>query len=58
MKILQSELFHEIKVGNKAQVNNKLTIVGIEAVGMAAAFSILAQVRKSYQIFKKFSSSK
>jgi hypothetical protein len=45
MSGLKSELFHEVVADeNGKHGNNKVTIVGIGAVGMAAAFSILAQV--------------
>lgn len=45
MASLKSELFVEVAEEQKIKSNNKVTIVGIGAVGMAAAFSILAQVR-------------
>lgn len=45
MSGLKNELFHEVVADeNGKHGNNKVTIVGIGAVGMAAAFSILAQV--------------
>lgn len=46
MSNLKQELFHEVipeELNGKCG-NNKVTIVGIGAVGMAAAFSILTQV--------------
>ena len=56
MTDLKSELFHETAAEAEPKGNNKVTIVGIGAVGMAAAFSILAQVWLNFNIFKKFSS--
>lgn len=44
MANLKNELFHEVVEDKSAVGNNKVTIVGIGAVGMAAAFSILTQV--------------
>ena len=44
MENLKAELFHETAAEAEPKGNNKVTIVGIGAVGMAAAFSILAQV--------------
>lgn len=41
---LKSELFQEIGPEHETHCSNKVTVVGIGAVGMAAAFSILAQV--------------
>lgn len=41
---IQEQLFHPIAEA-KASSSNKVSIVGIGAVGMATAFSILAQVR-------------
>jgi L-lactate dehydrogenase len=43
MASLKDELFQTISEDVKPKSNNKVTIVGIGAVGMAAAFSILAQ---------------
>lgn len=45
MASLKSELFHEVAEESDRTDHNKVTIVGIGAVGMAAAFSILTQVR-------------
>lgn len=44
MSSLKDQLFHEVAAEGSPKGNNKVTIVGIGAVGMAAAFSILAQV--------------
>lgn len=44
MASLKHELFHEVASEGAPKGNNKVTVVGIGAVGMAAAFSILAQV--------------
>lgn len=45
MSELKNELFHEVFADEDGKhCNNKVTIVGIGAVGMAAAFSILTQV--------------
>lgn len=44
MATLKDELFQTISEEVKPKSNNKVTIVGIGAVGMAATFSILAQV--------------
>lgn len=41
---LKDELFQEVAAEARSHGHNKVTIVGIGAVGMAAAFSILAQV--------------
>lgn len=41
---LKAELFQEVAEEAQPKGNNKVTVVGIGAVGMAAAFSILAQV--------------
>lgn len=38
---LKAELFHEVAEESEPKGNNKVTVVGIGAVGMAAAFSIL-----------------
>jgi Zn-dependent alcohol dehydrogenase len=44
MADLKSQLFQETADEAQPKANNKVTVVGIGAVGMAAAFSILAQV--------------
>lgn len=44
MTSLKNELFHEVAEEGSSKGNNKVSIVGIGAVGMAAAFSILTQV--------------
>lgn len=44
MSGLKAELFQEVAEETVSKGNNKVTVVGIGAVGMAAAFSILAQV--------------
>ena len=44
MACVKEELFQEIAEEKDSSGNNKVTVVGIGAVGMAAAFSILAQV--------------
>lgn len=44
---LKAELFQEVAEESEPKGNNKVTVVGIGAVGMAAAFSILAQVIKN-----------
>lgn len=44
MASLKDQLFQEVADDNLLQHSNKVTVVGIGAVGMAAAFSILAQV--------------
>ncbi|KAG5676407.1 hypothetical protein PVAND_006245 [Polypedilum vanderplanki] len=43
MPILKEELFQELLDNDNTKSSNKITIVGIGAVGMAAAFSILTQ---------------
>jgi len=43
MADLKAELFHEVAKESDRNGHNKVTVVGIGAVGMAAAFSILAQ---------------
>lgn len=50
MASLKDALFQEIAAEFEPKSNNKVTIVGIGAVGMAAAFSILAQVKKIQNI--------
>lgn len=45
MANLKAELFHEVAKESDRTGHNKVTVVGIGAVGMAAAFSILAQVK-------------
>lgn len=45
MASLKAELFQEVAKEHDRTDLNKVTVVGIGAVGMAAAFSILAQVR-------------
>ena len=47
MANLKAELFHEVAEESDKNGHNKVTIVGIGAVGMAAAFSILTQVKIS-----------
>lgn len=44
MASLKEELFHVIAEDEHPKSSQKVTVVGIGAVGMAAAFSILAQV--------------
>jgi ribulose 1,5-bisphosphate synthetase/thiazole synthase len=44
MANLKEALFQQIADEMEPKTNNKVTIVGIGAVGMAAAFSILTQV--------------
>lgn len=44
MASLREELFQKISEDDKPKSSNKVTVVGIGAVGMAAAFSILTQV--------------
>lgn len=44
MASLKDELFQTVTEDIKPKSNNKVTVVGIGAVGMASAFSILAQV--------------
>lgn len=41
---LKNEMFHEIPKTEEQKSHQKVTVVGIGAVGMAAAFSVLAQV--------------
>jgi L-lactate dehydrogenase len=43
MATIKEELFQTVTEENEPKSNNKVTVVGIGAVGMAAAFSILAQ---------------
>lgn len=45
MTSLKQALFQEVAAEADHHSNNKVSIVGIGAVGMAAAFSILAQVK-------------
>lgn len=47
MSGLKEQLFQEVAEEAQPKGNNKVTIVGIGAVGMAAAFSILAQVNSA-----------
>lgn len=47
MASLHEQLFEVINEEATQTSNNKVTVVGIGAVGMAAAFSILAQVRSN-----------
>ena len=45
MASLKDELFQSmVAEDDQSKTSNKVTVVGIGAVGMAAAFSILAQV--------------
>lgn len=44
MADLKAQLFQQTAAECESKGNNKVTVVGIGAVGMAAAFSILAQV--------------
>lgn len=44
MASLKNELFQSVTDEELPKSSHKVTIVGIGAVGMAAAFSILAQV--------------
>lgn len=44
MANLKNEMFQAVSDDVAPKSNNKVTVVGIGAVGMAAAFSILAQV--------------
>ena len=41
---VHEELFHEVTDDSEPKSHHKVTVVGIGAVGMAAAFSILTQV--------------
>lgn len=56
MASLKAELFHEVAKETDRNDHNKVTIVGIGAVGMAAAFSILAQVRSHSKCYTKIAS--
>lgn len=56
MANIKDALFQEIAAEMEPKANNKVTIVGIGAVGMAAAFSILAQVNENYFLLEKKSS--
>lgn len=47
MASLHEQLFEQTAEEYETKVHNKVTVVGIGAVGMAAAFSILAQVNIS-----------
>jgi len=44
MANVHEELFHEVTDDSEPKNHHKVTVVGIGAVGMAAAFSILTQV--------------
>lgn len=44
MSGLKEQLFQQVAEEAAPKANNKVSIVGIGAVGMAAAFSILTQV--------------
>jgi NADH dehydrogenase FAD-containing subunit len=54
MANLKDQLFQQVADESQPRASNKVTIVGTGAVGMAAAFSILAQVKKLNLIFQKF----
>lgn len=41
---LKNEMFHEVPKTEDQKSHQKVTVVGVGAVGMACAFSVLAQV--------------